>query len=132
MKYKFVHSQASQGELHISIRLPEGYHLTRGATSSFQAAAAGPGSDSLSLDPPSGALSTGQVPSATIRFRRTSSEACKARAGVKVYFCQDEDVCLFEEVVFDVPFEGDDGGNVSVELEREVSARAPVTDLPRF
>ena len=47
---------------------------------------------------------------------------------MKIFFCQDEDVCLFEEVVFDVPFaESWQQGDAVVALRHEVSAKAPPT-----
>lgn len=112
--------QASNGELQVSIKLPDGFHLTKGANSHFEAMAAN--AAALSLQPSKGTLSSTGRPSATIEFRRSAGTVVWVK--VVVYFCQKNDVCLFEEAVFKVPFATAAEGRETVLLEHEVSASA--------
>jgi hypothetical protein len=47
-----------------------------------------------------------------------------------VYFCRDNDVCLFQEVVFEVALGGEEGAG-AVEMAFALSPRAPAAALPR-
>lgn len=116
--------QASSGEVRLKLELPPGYHLTKGATSSFKVTVSD--SKAVTVEPTSGTLRGDDQPGAVVKFRK--SGASKARVKAQVYFCQEDDVCLFHEVVFDVPFaEGD--GQASVLLSHNVPANAPVTSF---
>ena len=57
-------------------------------------------------------------------------QAAQLGVSAKVYFCQDEDVCLFEELVFAVPVGevGSDEG--SVDLTYSLSPKAQTVGLP--
>ena len=110
--------QASNGELNISIKLPDGFHLTKGANSHFEAKAAN--AAALSLQPSKGPLTDTSNATATIQFRRSAGTT--AWINVVIYFCQENDVCLFEEVVFKVPFTDAAEGRGLIVLEHAVSA----------
>jgi len=139
---------AGSGELPLAIRLPKGYHLTPGANSRFEAALVGGSSSSsgsVQLQPAAGNLaedSSGTTATATVKFSRqggsgtggsTDGSTALIRVLAKVYFCQDRDVCLFQEICFDVPLApavqpGQPA--VAVPLQFALSASAPVVQLP--
>jgi hypothetical protein len=51
--------------------------------------------------------------------------------GCKVYFCQDEDVCLFEEVYFKVPVDAErSAGESSIVLSHVLSPKAQTVAFP--
>ena len=61
----------------------------------------------------------------------TSGEVKSVVVGAKVYFCQDEDVCLFEEVVFRVPVtDVASSGESTVDLTYSLSPKAQTTTFP--
>ncbi|KAI7838239.1 hypothetical protein COHA_007984 [Chlorella ohadii] len=138
---------AGSGELQLAIRLPKGYHLTPGANSRFEAALVGGsgGSGSVQLQPAAGNLAedgSGTTATATVKFSRqggsgtggsTDGSTALIRVLAKVYFCQDRDVCLFQEICFDVPLapavqQGQPAA--AVPLQFALSASAPVVQLP--
>lgn len=95
---------------------------------------------SVSLSPAKGALPSDTAsPSLTVEYNRSASLAGDVAATavatplvlrvlVKVYFCLEEQQCLFEQVCFDVPFAGEgaaSGGEAAVSLQHTVSALAP-------
>jgi hypothetical protein len=123
---------AASGELLLAISLPPGYHYTSGAGSGFTARASssgGGGSPSVSIRPSSGRLDGAGGSVARIAFERSGTGGgALVRVNAKVYFCRDEDVCLFEQVSFEVPFGQVDPAQTaqSVPLEYTVSPKAPV------
>lgn len=121
------------GRINIKIALPAGYHLTEGANSRFECAAATPDGTSLgsvSFDPVKGPLKEDGKGGVTAAVGYATAEPGMLRVLCTVYFCQDRSVCLFEEVAFEVEVrEGGADGN-DVELGYQLSAKAPVVDLP--
>ena len=117
-------TSALTGDIVFSVTLPPGYHLTPGANSRFETSVLGGGS--------------GGPVGATVRFSRTGGSGGSAfiRILAKVFFCQDNSVCLFQEVCFDVPLAaaeaagGDAGAAPVVRLSHTLSAQAPVVTLP--
>ncbi|KAL4855636.1 Protein SUPPRESSOR OF QUENCHING 1 [Chlorella vulgaris] len=128
---------AASGELRLSIALPAGYHLTPGANSRFEAAVLG-STGGVQLQPGAGSLtedSDGRAASAVVLFSRqagSSDGSGLLRVLCKLYFCQSGDVCLFQEVCFDVPLAAaaSDAAPAVVPLSFALSARAPVVTLP--
>ena len=60
-----------------------------------------------------------------------SGEVTSVVVDAKVYFCQDEDVCLFEEVVFRVPVAGvASGGESTIDLTYSLSPKGRTTTFP--
>jgi hypothetical protein len=88
------------------------------------------------ISPASGSLrEEGSTLSADLRVELLPGrEQRAAQLGVnaKVYFCQDEDVCLFEELIFAVPVGevGSAGGGGTVDLTYSLSPRAQAIGLP--
>lgn len=92
-----------------------------------------PSNTPFTVTPSSGVLREGASPSIRLQFRRQgeASSASLVRVNAKVYFCQTNDVCLFEQVSFEIPFAatvGEESGTVT--LQHAVSAAAPSVALP--
>lgn len=136
---------SDQAELRLKIQLPPGYHLTKGANSGFQAAVVGgeAAAAAVEVSPARGALQEGGggAVSATLAVRRRPGGALAPGAVLrvlsKVYFCQQDDACLFEEVVFEVPLAeraqqqpGFKEEHQLLEMSHSVSASAPQVTLP--
>lgn len=100
--------------LNVRISLPRGYHLTQGANSRFECSVVN-GNSSFSgegqvvvFSPKKGPLQEAgdSTVAATISFSSqgaANGENCAVRVLCTVYFCQDKSVCLFQELVFEVP-----------------------------
>ena len=130
---------AAAGQLQLSIQLPRGYHLTPGANSRFEAVVLGGEAGGVQLQPSAGSLredASGSTATAALGFSRQpgSGSGGLIRVLCKVFFCQDNDVCLFQEVCFDVPLaEAADAAaaaSADVPLSFALSAQAPVVSLP--
>eukprot|EP00850_Spirogloea_muscicola_P023380 SM000352S13428 [mRNA] locus=s352:43307:48636:- [translate_table: standard] len=92
------------GQLHITVSIPEGYHFTKGAVSKFDADIDAPSKGAVRLDPSSGPLQVeGLNASTTVSFG--SFSAATVQISCKVYYCQEDEVCLYEAVTFEVPFQ---------------------------
>jgi hypothetical protein len=126
------------GKLQLSFQLPRGYHLTPGANSRFEAMVLGGEAVGVQLQPTAGSLredASGSTATAALSFSRQLGSGCGGliRVLCKVYFCQDNDVCLFQEVCFDVPLAEAAAGaaaSADVLLSFSLSAQAPVVSLP--
>ncbi|PNH05466.1 NHL repeat-containing protein 2, partial [Tetrabaena socialis] len=115
---------AAGGELTVTVRLPRGYHLTAGAGSSYftQLLPAGGGGTTVDVTavavrPASGRLPDEANPSVRLTVVPTAAAAAADGGGrlvlrllAKVYYCQEDDVCLFEQVCFEVPLVVGGGG----------------------
>jgi len=110
--------QARNGELEVEISLPENYHLTKGANSRFEITTQQP--SAIALEPSAGYFSeSGGMAVARVQFRRSAGAGVHLSA--KIYYCMDGDVCLFQEVVFDLPFSEEEcEGEASVRLDHRV------------
>ena len=117
--------QASNGFFRVRVSLPQRHHLTKGANSQFEVSTSQPGA--IAFEPASGALDE-QYGEAVmgIQFRR--SDAADAQLNAKVYYCLDEGVCLYQEIVFQMLFTHDCEGNAAVELNHRIAAQAQ-TDM---
>lgn len=138
-------SAAAGGEIRVTVRLPAGYHLTKGANSRFQASVVGAEGSGVEVLPPRGPLAEaggGGGASSVVRFQQRGGQGGEGegegatvtvRVLCSVYYCEGRDVCLFEEVAFEVPVRTGGGGGdrdnapaAAVELEYAVSRQAPV------
>ncbi|EFJ50214.1 hypothetical protein VOLCADRAFT_80356 [Volvox carteri f. nagariensis] len=109
----------SGSSLTVTVGLPPGYHLTAGASSSYycQVLAAAPGADATAtvVRPASGQLPDSVAPSVTLSVSPAAAPRAQSPPGgydrlllrvlAKVYYCQQNDVCLFEQICFEVPLE---------------------------
>ncbi|GFR49200.1 hypothetical protein Agub_g11225 [Astrephomene gubernaculifera] len=141
---------SASGSLTVTVALPSGYHLTAGAGSSYYTQVVASGNNgataanvtSVAVSPASGLLPDTAAPSVTLTVQPTTAfPALTAtprpplllRVLSKVYYCQLNDVCLFEQVCFEVPLQlgaaaasaaggggGGAAGQAAVDLRYEV------------
>jgi DNA-binding beta-propeller fold protein YncE len=125
-----VGAGAARGTLALLLTLPSGYHFTQGAGSAFAAEVFPPAAASIAA-PSAGPLATrAGAPAARVAFSRApGAPAGLLRVTCRVYFCEDEAVCLFQGVVFEAQLPpagtGDGGAAADVALSFAVSPRAP-------
>ncbi|CAL5223491.1 g6016 [Coccomyxa viridis] len=106
---KLIRSETSvastSAQVQLELVLPPTYHLTKGANSSFQASVHGTDAAGVKLQPATGPLQeSGSTLSASISAALPPGGHISSLAiDCKIYFCQEESVCLFEEVLFRVP-----------------------------
>lgn len=96
----------ASGELVVSINLPSGYHFTKGANSRYEVVVEPPASaDSVSVESMRGSLRDSGL--SRIKFKRTGAvdPGTTLNVNCKIYYCQQEDLCLFKQVSFEVPVE---------------------------
>lgn len=110
--------QEGVGSLNLRIKLPSGYHLTKGANSGFHVSAAKPGA--VSFHPNTAMFSNDTSPEAVVTFRRSASTPAQLRA--KVYYCLDGGACLLKDVIFELNFQEALTGEGSTDLLYEISA----------
>ena len=116
---------SASGSVDLVIDLPDSYHFTAGAPNRFEVKLVGSG---LEVTPQQGNLDiSGGSPAVQLRFRHMTSlqNPVKLRTFVKIYFCQGEDVCLFDEACFEVTLvPASTGSMAAVQLRHTV--RPPV------
>lgn len=92
---------SSEGTLNLRISVPEGYHFSKEAKSKF----------SIDFEPDNAAevdsLEGNLSPegSAVVHFRRSSASPTTGRVYCKVYYCKEDEVCLYQPLTFEVPFQ---------------------------
>jgi thiol-disulfide isomerase/thioredoxin len=133
-------SAGSRKNLNVRIALPSGYHLTQGANSRFECSLVGNGGSidsTVEFTPKKGPLQEEgeSTVAATISLNVTSSAASEnsaVRVLCTVYFCQDKSVCLFQEIVFEVPLVVTAGAveNNTIDLLHTLSADRKIASLP--
>jgi len=142
---------ASAGEITLSIRMPPGYHFTKGANSRYEvevvsaggeatgedtatAAASTAAPSPFTVEPTAGKLVDGQ--DVRLQFAATAGEVGAGGAGVEVranctvYFCREDDICLLQRVRFEVPVAAAGVREGAVALHFEVPAAAEVRAAP--
>ena len=93
---------SASGSVDLFIDLPDTYHFTAGAPNRFEVKLLGSG---IEVKPQKGNLDiSGQGPAVQLHFRHTTTlqNPVKLRTFAKIYFCQEEDVCLFDEACFEM------------------------------
>ena len=98
----------------MEVSLPEKYHLTEGANSRWEITTQQPGA--IAFEPSAGPLSEADDKAvAKVQFRRSAGAGAHLTA--KVYYCLDGGACLYQEVVFGLPFSGEEcAGEAGVSL----------------
>ena len=97
---------AAEAQVRVSLALPAGYHYTRGANSRFEAAVEPAGAWRV-VSPQAGPLAEAG-PAAVVTVQRQSSAGAGSallRINCRVFYCQEESVCLFQTVSFEVPLD---------------------------
>ncbi|XP_052206057.1 protein SUPPRESSOR OF QUENCHING 1, chloroplastic isoform X2 [Diospyros lotus] len=91
---------SSEGNLFLKVSVPEGYHFSKEARSKFSVEIEQ--ENQVVIDPREGYLSP--EGSASLHFRRMSDSAITGRINCKVYYCKEDEVCLYQSLAFEVPF----------------------------
>ncbi|XP_045796693.1 protein SUPPRESSOR OF QUENCHING 1, chloroplastic isoform X2 [Trifolium pratense] len=91
---------SEEGNLSIEISLPNEYHFSKEARSRFSVDIEP--EDTVNIDPLDGFLSP--EGSATLHFKRSSNSASIGRINCKIYYCKEDEVCLYKSLLFEVPF----------------------------
>jgi hypothetical protein len=105
--------RAEACEIRIAVGLPQGYHLTEGAPSGWRAKVVS-GGDGCVLTGDRGSLSDASS-AASVNFAAREGWQGEVRVEMRIYFCRTSDLCLLDQVAFDVPIEARGG-----ELEQAV------------
>ncbi|KAF9669845.1 hypothetical protein SADUNF_Sadunf13G0006800 [Salix dunnii] len=94
-------SSSSEGNLRIKISVPEEYHFSKEARSKFSVETEP--ENAVLIDPSEGYLSSGGT--ASIHFKRSNASPSMGRINCKVYYCKEDEVCLYQSLLFEVPFQ---------------------------
>lgn len=127
-----VSSSGGVADVTLSVALPPGYHLTKGANSRYEVEVMGPGGEGdasagVTVDPPAGKLVDGR----DVRVRVTTASGIGQRSAADeevrvtctVYFCREDDICLLQRVRFEIPVvEGGGAGEGAAILRYDVPA----------
>ncbi|KNA17276.1 hypothetical protein SOVF_081340 isoform C [Spinacia oleracea] len=92
---------STEGDLYLSISVPEGYHFSKEARSKFNVEIQP--ENSVAVEPLDGNLSP--EGSAVLHFKRSTPSASLGRINCKVYYCKEDEVCLYQSLAFEVKFE---------------------------
>ncbi|XP_022865066.1 protein SUPPRESSOR OF QUENCHING 1, chloroplastic isoform X2 [Olea europaea var. sylvestris] len=92
---------SNEGKLCLKISVPEGYHFSKEARSKFSVEVEP--ENSAVLNPVDGNIST--EGSAVVQFKRSSPSSSMSRIYCKVYYCKEDEVCLYQSLTFEVPFQ---------------------------
>ncbi|XP_047307151.1 protein SUPPRESSOR OF QUENCHING 1, chloroplastic [Impatiens glandulifera] len=91
---------SEEGNISLRISLPEGYHFSKEANSKFMVdiEAESP----VSFDPMDGLLSTEGI--ASLHFKRSAPLPSTGKINCKVYYCKEDEVCLYQSLAFEISF----------------------------
>ncbi|XP_007031176.2 PREDICTED: NHL repeat-containing protein 2 [Theobroma cacao] len=118
---------SSEGNLYLKVSLPEEYHFSKEAKSKFTVDIEP--DIAVSIDPLDGNLSP--QGSATLHFRRSISSAFTGRINCKVYYCKEDEVCLYQSLLFEVPFQEEvpESKPAEIKLAYDVKPKASTSSL---
>ncbi|CAN6301123.1 unnamed protein product [Urochloa humidicola] len=109
-----------EGFLSLAITVPDGYHFSKEARSKFDVEAEP--SNAIEIEPANGFLNSEGL--ASVKFKRISSSSSVGRIKCKVYYCKEDEVCLYQSVAFDVKFhEGAEPSPAQIALSYSVTPR---------
>ncbi|KAK9084377.1 hypothetical protein Scep_030848 [Stephania cephalantha] len=103
---------SKEGNLYLEVSVPEGYHFSKEARSKFNVEIEP--EDALIIEPLDGNLSPEGL--ASLHFKRFSSSPAKGRIICKVYYCKEDEVCLYQSVSFEIPFRDEVQGTPPAEI----------------
>ncbi|OVA13591.1 NHL repeat [Macleaya cordata] len=103
---------SAEGNLYLKISVPEGYHFSKEARSKFNVELEP--ENAVVIEPSDGNLSP--EGSASLHFRRSSTSPSLGRINCKVYYCKEDEVCLYQSVAFEVPFREEVLNSVAAEI----------------
>lgn len=119
---------SNEGNLYLNISIPDGYHFSKEARSKYSIEIEP--EDAVVVDPLDGNLNSDG--SALLHFKRSSSLASMGRILCKVYYCKEDEVCLYQSLAFDVPFlqkEDPDSTPAEITLAYVVKPKTPTVSL---
>ncbi|PPS02536.1 hypothetical protein GOBAR_AA18128 [Gossypium barbadense] len=118
---------SSEGNLYLKISLPEEYHFSKEAQSKFTVDIEP--ANAVSIDPLDGKLSP--EGSTKLHFRRSTSSAFTGMINCKVYYCKEDEVCLYQSLLFEVPFQEEDpqAKPADIKLVYDVKPKASTNSL---
>ncbi|XP_025791683.1 protein SUPPRESSOR OF QUENCHING 1, chloroplastic isoform X1 [Panicum hallii] len=109
-----------EGFLSLAITVPDGYHFSKEARSKFDVETEP--ANAIEIEPANGFLDSEGL--ASLKFKRISSSASMGRINCKVYYCKEDEVCLYQSVAFDVKFhEGTEPSPAQITLSYSVTPR---------
>lgn len=91
---------SKEGFLSLAVTVPDGYHFSKEARSKFDVETEPP--NAVEIEPANGFLNSEGL--ASLKFRRISSSLSMGRINCKVYYCKEDEVCLYQSIAFDVKF----------------------------
>ncbi|KAK9086263.1 hypothetical protein Syun_028657 [Stephania yunnanensis] len=103
---------SKEGNLYLEVSVPEGYHFSKEARSKFNVEIEP--EDALIIEPLDGNFSPEGL--ASLHFKRFSSSPSKGRIICKVYYCKEDEVCLYQSVSFEIPFRDEVPGTPPAEI----------------
>lgn len=110
-----------EGDLNLKISLPDGYHFSKEARSKFVVDVEP--ENAVAIDPTEGTLSP--EGSTMLHFIQSSTSASVGKISCKVYYCKEDEVCLYQSVQFEVPFKVESELSASPTITFTVTPRAP-------
>ncbi|TKV96477.1 hypothetical protein SEVIR_9G431000v4 [Setaria viridis] len=109
-----------EGFLSLAITVPDGYHFSKEARSKFDVETEP--SNAIEIEPANGFLNSEGL--ASLKFKRISSVSSMGRINCKVYYCKEDEVCLYQSIAFDVKFhEGPEPSPTQITLSYSVTPR---------
>ncbi|KAK9147080.1 hypothetical protein Sjap_006983 [Stephania japonica] len=103
---------SKEGNLYLEVSVPEGYHFSKEARSKFNVEIEP--ENALIIEPLDGNLNPEGL--ASVHFKRSSSSPAKGRIICKVYYCKEDEVCLYQSVSFEIPFRDEAPGTPPAEI----------------
>ncbi|KAL8251513.1 hypothetical protein R6Q59_035206 [Mikania micrantha] len=106
-------SSSNEANINLAISVPEGYHFSKEARSRFSVEI--DPENAAVVEPVDGILSPDGT--ATLHFKRSSPSAIMGRVNCKIYYCKEDEVCLYQSLVFEVPFKEASPENTPKEIK---------------
>ncbi|KAI3858545.1 hypothetical protein MKX03_005593 [Papaver bracteatum] len=103
---------SADGNMYLKLSVPEGYHFSKEARSKFIVELEP--ENSVVIEPLDGTLSPDG--SASLHFKRLSASPAVGRIYCKVYYCKEDEVCLYQSVTFEVPFREEVPNSTAAEI----------------
>ncbi|XP_065851915.1 protein SUPPRESSOR OF QUENCHING 1, chloroplastic isoform X2 [Euphorbia lathyris] len=114
-----------EGDLYLEISLPNDCHFSKEARSKFLVETEA--ENGISIEPSDGYLSPEGT--AVLHFRKSSVSASTGRINCKVYYCKEDEICLYDSLLFEVSFQQEisDSTPSKVTLAYTVKPKASTT-----
>ncbi|KAI5658535.1 hypothetical protein M9H77_27328 [Catharanthus roseus] len=118
---------SNEGSLSLKISVPEGYHFSKEAQSKYSIEIEP--ENAVIIQPLEGNLSLDGA--AELRFKRSSSAPSTGRIYCKVYYCKEDEVCLYKSLTFEVPFQevNPEAPQANITLQYLVKPKATASTL---